>query len=84
MSLLRILRNLAILVILTVGSLSLIPRPMAAQSTCRPKGASCTSKAQCCTHYCGLHGNCCFPFPHQACTSGAQCCSGICLSTGCY
>jgi hypothetical protein len=41
MSLLRILRNLAVLVILTVAVLSLNPRPVAAQSSCKPLGSSC-------------------------------------------
>jgi hypothetical protein len=38
MSLLRILRNLAVLVIFAVGGFSLMPRAVAAQSTCHPWG----------------------------------------------
>jgi len=69
MTLLRILRNLAVLVILTVAALSLNPRPVAAQSTCRPLGAGCTSSSQCCSgSFCGWRRTCCDkPFHGQYC-----------------
>jgi len=83
MSLLRILRNLAVLVILTVGGLSLSPRPVAAQSVCQPLGAVCTITAQCCTHYCGPHHNCCIPVWGRACRTNADCCSYMCWGGRC-
>ena len=52
MSLLRTLRNLAVLTILTVGFLSLPPRTVAAQTSCLPARAVCKSPAQCCSHVC--------------------------------
>jgi hypothetical protein len=81
MTLLRILKNLAVLVILTVAALSLNPRPVAAQSSCRPLGAGCTSSSQCCSgSLCGWRHTCCDRFfRHQTCTSSAQCCSGLCV-----
>jgi hypothetical protein len=60
MSLLRSLRNFAVLVIFTVAGFSLMPRPVAA-STCRPLGSSCTKQNQCCA------GSYCFP-NHRCCT----------------
>jgi len=80
MSLLRILRNLAVLVILTVGGLSLIPRPMAAQLSCRPVGASCPRPGitgYCCTLVCSQHYTCCL-LGRRVCTSNAQCCNNFC------
>jgi hypothetical protein len=89
MTILRNFRNLAVVVILTLASLSLSPRPLAAQSSCQPVGGVCNSpgrNAQCCGfHYCSPHRRCCVPLNHQACTSNTQCCSGICLPNGaCY
>ena len=88
MSLLRVLRNLGVLVILTVGGASLVPRPMAAQSTCTPRGDYCSHPgitSQCCSRYCGPHNYCCFAFEHEGCTNNRDCCSGICLAGGrCY
>jgi hypothetical protein len=84
MSLLRSLRNLAVLVIVTVGGLSLIPRPMAALSVCRWKGALCQSSRQCCLFLlCSPITHRCCGYYHQACTSPTQCCSGICSNGGC-
>jgi hypothetical protein len=88
MSLLRILRNVAVLVILMVAALSLNPRPVAAQSSCRPLGYGCTgpvlNNAQCCSRLCGWHGTCCqLPFRGQYCTASIQCCSGLCLNHRC-
>ena len=86
MSLLRILRNLAVLVILTVAALSLNPRPVAAQSSCQPLGGFCTQyglTAQCCNHWCGIRRTCCLPFHNMYCTASAQCCSGVCISGRC-
>ena len=87
MSLLRIFRNLAVLVILAMGYLSLSPTPVAAQSSCRPLGTACTQygwNAQCCNHYCSPYAHrCCLPFHNMACRSSAQCCSGACLQGRC-
>ena len=83
MSLLRILRNLAVLVILTV-SLSLIPRPMAAQSSCKPLGAWCTSNAQCCYPWCGIRRTGCLPLHNMICRKMTDCCSGTCVMYGAY
>lgn len=68
MTLLRILRNLAVLVILTVGWLSVSPRAVAAQSTCVRYPRYCSLKVHCCypfccnryTHMCSfcLNGHC--------------------------
>jgi len=82
MSLLRILRNLAVLVILTVGSLGLIPRPMAAAS-CIGAGAACTQFTQCCSHACH-NGRCCnFIYGHY-CSSSVDCCSPyVCFRNRC-
>ena len=83
MALLRILRNLAVLVILTVAALSLIPRPVAAQSTCRPLGTGCNTSAQCCNHWCGPYARrCCLPLHNMACRKSTDCCSGFCTSYG--
>jgi hypothetical protein len=76
MSLLRILRNLAVLVILTVGGLSLMPHPMEAQSSCG-LGAHCTSNNQCCWCQCTVHETCCL-WPRQACQYNWQCCTNFC------
>jgi hypothetical protein len=84
MSLLRILRNLAVLVILTVGVLTLSPRPMAAQSSCKPLGDWCTSSAQCCNRWCGVRRQCCLPLHNMACKKSTDCCSGVCLPRGGY
>ena len=79
MTLLRILRNVAVLVILTVAVLSLNPRPMAAQSTCRPLGWVCgiyTSK--CCPgSLCGGNRCCNKPLYSMACTRSDVCCFGM-------
>jgi hypothetical protein len=82
MSLLRILRNFAVLVIFTVAGFSLMPRPVAA-STCVPLGHHCT-KQQCCAGLCSslLH-YCCIPFPGESCTGPGQCCSGGCFAGRC-
>ena len=63
MTLLRMLRNVAVLVILTVAALSLSPRPVAAQSSCRPLGALCSPNLpKCCPlSLCGPHRTCCRP-----------------------
>jgi hypothetical protein len=85
MTLLRILRNLAVLVILTVGWLSLSPRAVAALSTCHHVGALCTSNAQCCFFStCDRHHICCSLFHGAYCTSPAQCCSNTCIKGRCY
>lgn len=86
MSLLRILRNLAVLVILTVAVLSLNPRPVAAQSSCQPLGASCTSSSQCCTgSFCGWRHSCCDkPYHGQYCNSYVECCSLACFNHRCW
>jgi hypothetical protein len=85
MSLLRILRNLAVLVILTVAVLSLNPRPVAAQSSCRPLGWVCSYTSKCCPgSLCGPHGWCCNkPLRGTYCTASVQCCSGLCLNHSC-
>jgi hypothetical protein len=80
MPLLRILRNLAVLVILTVGSISLSSRPVAAQS-CRPLGAFCNSyTSKCCPgSLCGPRFRCCNkPLNGMACTRSDVCCQGVC------
>lgn len=82
MTLLRILRTLAVLVILTVGWLSLSPRAVAT-GVCQPVGGSCTSRAQCCFPYCGPHHNCCVPFHNRACRQNADCCSYQCSGGRC-
>ena len=80
MTLLRILRNVAVLVILTVAALSLNPRPVAAQSSCQPLGASCGLSLKCCLgSLCGPYHRCCNrPFYGMACTRSDVCCTGIC------
>jgi hypothetical protein len=81
MTLLRMLRNVAVLVILTVAALSLNPRPVAAQSSCQPLGGACNSyTSKCCTgSLCGPHGTCCNkPFYSMECTRSDVCCSGYC------
>jgi hypothetical protein len=85
MSLLRILRNFAALVILTVGGFTLIPPPVAAQSTCHPLGAFCNSTAQCCPgSLCGFRRTCCDrPLEGEYCTTSAQCCDGFCFEHRC-
>jgi hypothetical protein len=89
MSLLRVLRNLGVLVILTVGGASLVPRPMAAQSTCEPLGSYCKISGfgrECCTLVCGPYHNCCNTAwgLHAACTTNADCCSLTCRGGRCY
>lgn len=85
MTLLRMLRNVAVLVILTVGVLTLSPRPMAAQTSCQPLGTACNSSAQCCNHWCGPYARrCCLPLHNMLCTKAADCCSGVCLRYGAY
>ena len=83
MTLLRILRNLAVLVILTVAVLSLNPRPVAAQSSCTPLGAFCTGwirDAKCCSGLCGRWHRCCNkPLNGMACTRSDICCQGVCF-----
>lgn len=84
MTLLRILRNLAVLVILAAGGLSLANRPAAAQSVCKQVGSICSSNAQCCVKYCGFYTRrCCVPEHNRACTNWTQCCSGQCVSFRC-
>jgi hypothetical protein len=80
MTLLRILRNVAVLVILTVAALSLNPRPAAAQSSCQPLGSVCARGKACCPgSLCGRYGRCCNkPYYSQACTRSDVCCTGIC------
>ena len=82
MTLLRMLRNVAVLVILTVAALSLNPRPVAAQSSCQPLGGVCNSySSKCCPgSLCGPYHWCCSkPLRGMSCTSSVQCCSGLCL-----
>jgi hypothetical protein len=82
MSFLRSLRNLAVLVIVTVAGLSFSPHSVAAQSSCRPLGASCSSGVQCCSRMC--FGHCCDKgFRGMGCNSSAECCSGFCLNHMC-
>jgi len=84
MSLLRIFRNLSVLVILSVGVLSLIPRPAAAQSSCIPLGFFCkrvgppNTGTGCCANWCGLRGFCCRFGENAPCTNSRQCCAGWC------
>ena len=79
MTLLRMLRNLAVLVILTVAALSLNPRPVAAQSSCRPLGGFCSATLRCCPgSLCGPRGCCNKPYYSQMCTRSDVCCTGIC------
>jgi hypothetical protein len=81
MSLLRILRNLAVLVILTVGVLS--TRPVAAQS-CQPLGRFCSATLKCCPgSLCvgslGYGFRCCNkPLRGMSCTRSDVCCQGGC------
>jgi hypothetical protein len=82
MSLLRILRNLAVLVILTVAVLSLNPRPVAAQS-CQPLGGQCYTLKCCpgslCVGSLGYGFRCCNkPLRWTACTRSDVCCHGSC------
>ncbi len=57
MSLLRILRNLAVLAILTVGGLGLTPRPAAITCNCQPCAPLCSSHVTGCKYcYCPLLG----------------------------
>jgi hypothetical protein len=58
MTFLGILRNLAVLVILTVGWLSLSPHAVAAKITCRPPGSYCTYPWQCCFRECSSQHMC--------------------------
>ena len=85
MSLLRLLRNLAVLVIFTVTILSLTPRPVAAQSSCQPLGSVCGSGRACCPgSLCGPHRTCCDkPFYSMYCNTSAECCTGLCLNHRC-
>ena len=85
MTLLRILRNLAVLVILTVAALSLNPRPVAAQSTCRPLGGVCGATLKCCPgSLCGRINRCCNkPLYSMACTRSDVCCTGVCYNGRC-
>lgn len=80
MSLLRVFRNLAVLVILTVGVLSMSPRPTTAQSSCRPLGSVCGRYLSCCPgSLCGPIGRCCNkPLYGMACTRADVCCRGFC------
>ena len=85
MSLLHILRNLAVLAILTVGILSLSPRPIAAQSSCRPLGSVCGGYLPKCCSLCGPRGRCCDkPFYGMYCNTSAECCSGFCFHHVCH
>ena len=84
MTLLRFLRNLAVLTILTVGVLSLTPRTVAAQSSCQYIGGACNSNAQCCLHYCSpVTRHCCAPWHNRACSNDNECCSGLCRGFRC-
>ena len=85
MSLLRIFRNLAVLAILTVGILSLSPRPTAAQSSCQTLGGGCGRYRPCCPgSLCGPRGTCCDkPFYGMYCNISAECCGGLCLHHVC-
>ena len=88
MSLLRIFRNIAVLVILMVAGLSLIPRQASAQTACSiPLGSACSKyglNAQCCGfHWCGVSGKCCLPLHNMGCSFPAQCCSGACVQGRC-
>ena len=83
MTLLRILRNLAVLVILTLGGLSLAQGSVVPQSSCKLLGAFCTSSGQCCQRYCGPYHNCCVPFHNRACIRDADCCSYKCQGYRC-
>ena len=60
MSVLRILRNLAVLVILTVGGLALTPRVAGAFLAC--PSVPCSARTAC--QPCGF-GGCRCPFPHH-------------------
>ena len=82
MSLLHVLRNLAALVILTVGALGLNPQAGAAPSVCQPNGGFCTSSIQCCSRICGHYHNCCI-FPGKACFKNSDCCGLSCAGHRC-
>ena len=81
MNLLRMLRNVAVLVILTVAALSLNPRPVAAQSSCQPLGGGCSATLRCCPgSLCGPRLRCCNkPYRNQLCGRGDVCCTGVCF-----
>jgi hypothetical protein len=71
MSLLRILRNLAVLVILTVGVLAMTPRPaMAILCPCAGSAATCSVRVSEC-HLCkgkrGCRYTVCFDFLLRRC-----------------
>ncbi len=87
MPILRTVRNLAVLVILTMAALAFAPRPTAAQ-TCEPLGAYCSGthlrNSQCCSGFCGERNTCCDKlFYSEYCTSSVECCSGFCDNHRC-
>jgi hypothetical protein len=84
MTLLHILRNLAVLVILTVGWLSLSPRAVAAQSTCGRTGAYCTSQNPCCSYLCCNGYHVCRSILSNACTTNKDCCNNTCVHGRCF
>ncbi len=78
MSRLRVLRNLAVLVILTVGVLASTPRQAAAKQ-CRGAGAACNNGRLCCQGLvCGAGGSCvtCVGFL-AICSPLRPCCPGF-------
>jgi hypothetical protein len=77
MSLLRILRNLAVLVILTVGGLGVTPR-QAAANQCGGGGARCTIHKPCCVGFVCSGGSClaCVGYQHL-CSAAHPCCPGL-------
>jgi len=90
MTLLRIFRNLAALVILTVVGLTLNSRLAALPfSSCIPLGsAGCSASRGCCAGLCyrlggNPYGRCCLPFHNEECTTNADCCSGTCAEHRC-
>ena len=79
MSPLRVLRNLAVLVILTVAQFGLASPSVSAQTTCGPVGAVCSVNAQCCFRCGVLHRCCAHLFGGNQCKTNYDCCSGKCL-----
>jgi hypothetical protein len=73
MSLLRKLRNLALLVIFTAAGFSLAPRTMAAIGLC---------EGHWCPGWC-YQGRCCFWIGRKPCNSSAQCCGQACIDHMC-
>jgi hypothetical protein len=85
MTLLRVLRNWAVLVIVTVAVGSLNPRAVAANSSCGALGSHCKSGLQCCSGICAVVGHyCCNKrLPNMSCNNSDVCCTGLCIRGHC-